>query len=75
MTNNDEAYINECKAELDDEIEENKKKGLTTQLTIYMLYNGYNALLCDKAYCKNLKKEFRTKRNTLKNIIKHINNE
>ena len=75
MTNNDEAFINQCQTELNEEIEYHKLKGLSTQLTIYMLYNGYCALLCDKAYCKSLKKAFRTKRNMLKKMMNDINNE
>ena len=50
-------------------------KGLSTQLTIYMLYNRYCALLCDKAYCKSLKQEFRTKRNMLKTMKNDLSNE
>ena len=68
-------FINQCQTELNEEIEYHKLRGLSTQLTIYMLYNGYCALLCDKAYCKNLKKAFRTKRNMLKTMKNDLSNE
>ena len=74
MTNSIQ-FINQCKEVLIEEIEYHKLKGLSTQLTIYTLFNGYCAMLCDKVYCKSLKQEFRTKRNMLKTMKNDLNNE
>ena len=73
--NNNIHFIKQCKVELNEEIEQHKLKGLSTQLTIFMLFNGYRALLCDKAYCKSLKHKFRTKCNILKPMNNDLSNE
>ena len=68
-------FVNQYKNELNEEIEQHRMKGLTTQLTIFMLFNCYRALLCDKAFCKSLKQEFRTKCNILKSMNNDLINE
>ena len=73
--NNNIHFINQCKIELNEEIEQHRLKGLSTQLTIFMLFNVYHALLCDKAYCKSLKHEFRTKYNILKSMTNDLSNK
>ena len=67
MTDNVQ-LINRCKEELSEEIEYNKLKDLPSQITVYMLFNGFNELSCNKSYFKELKRVFRTKRNILKNM-------
>ena len=67
MTN--EFYIR-CNDELNNQIIKYSLEGIQYNSILYILFTDYDALLCDKAYCYDLRRTFRTKRDILKKMIK-----
>ena len=66
MTNE---FYNKCNDELNNQIMEYSLEGIQYKSILHILHTNYDALLCDKAYCRELKKIFRTKRNILMKMI------